>query len=290
MSTLTVVSYANRETSGSRNLRQSLELHNYDYKFLGEGEKWEGFMTKINAYLRFVTNADPEELVVLVDAYDVLAVGGPDELLRKWNSRLDKRPILFSSEINSGINNCTPLNAYWGDVQRPTNSFLNSGFIMGQAKDLKIALQYAVDSHEKDDQYAMCKFADRHPDVVELDTENNIIGTMLYDVFKYGWNNDTRRITYGDKTPVFIHIPADHVDFGLRMIYFGSRLLGQQFEEVRTVERLRIFVAKWSYGTVVIILTLISVAIYFFPRVTMITLLMLVIIVFFARWIVTKRT
>lgn len=278
-----VITYSNRDNAGERNYIKSLEKLGYNYSILGKGEKWEGFMTKIKAYLRYAEESEEEKLLVITDCYDVLAVRGPEVLLTKWKERKSNKPILFSSEVNSGINNCTSLDSYWGEKVRPKNSFLNSGFFMGKARDLVKTLRYAVESKEKDDQMAMCFFADERREEVELDTESKIVGTILIpDAFSYKMEGEKIRRIDTDTYPAFIHIPADHSDLGTRMDYFGKKILGDSYEGVPHWERLRILYNKMSTGSIIVGVIILTFLFYNFRgiSITVIITLLLALILF----------
>ena len=52
-----VLSYENeRNNEHKRLLEEKLKYYGYDYKFLGEGDEWKGFGTKIQAYQNFIKN------------------------------------------------------------------------------------------------------------------------------------------------------------------------------------------------------------------------------------------
>jgi len=277
---VTVVTYANHMTAGARNYKRTLERQGYvsadtsrtgrgRYVFLGEGEKWEGFMTKIRAYHAYVSAASSEELLCVTDSFDVLACGSPEELLQKWS--LVRRPILFSAEKVCLYNNCTSLNRWWGDRKRPWNQYLNSGFFMGKARDLKVALDYALNAGTEDDQIAMCKFAEDRPDMVELDTAFNIAATMTYDFFEFScltMSSGAPRIHYKpyNTYPVFVHIPADYADIGSRMDHYGECLLGADYEAESQIERFRILYNKSTWLNLTILAVVIFVVWWFFPK------------------------
>ena len=52
-----VLSYENELNNDHKKLLEDkLKYYGYDYKFLGEGEEWKGFGTKIQAYQNFIRN------------------------------------------------------------------------------------------------------------------------------------------------------------------------------------------------------------------------------------------
>src|SRR6188508_1179063 len=93
-----VLTVATRETSTLRNAVASLCKFKYNYRVLGLGQPWLGYPTKIRLYhdalFSIMTEVDPNQIVVLMDAYDAIALREPyglDTLFEKFG-----QPILLS--------------------------------------------------------------------------------------------------------------------------------------------------------------------------------------------------
>jgi len=93
---------------------------------LGLGAKWEGTHTKMELYYEYVKRLHPEQMVMTIDAYDVIL---SPELL-SLTKRLPEDYITFNGEVSN-----------WPDFsigglypEGGTLPFLNSGVFVGKAK------------------------------------------------------------------------------------------------------------------------------------------------------------
>jgi hypothetical protein len=77
-------------------LKQTAEEWGYQLSILGWKQPWKGFAWKIELYTQELRSIPRDEIVICVDAYDVIAVGPPEEAMSKF---LDMHhPVVFSGQ------------------------------------------------------------------------------------------------------------------------------------------------------------------------------------------------
>jgi len=162
-----------------------------------EGQIWEGWASKVNAYLRFVKSVPAHDVVVMTDS-DAFWNGGhmtAEELLNRWDQARDGKPIVAMAEKHCWVGRpCErdDLAAYYPEVAehavRPP-SFLNAGAVAGRAGAVAHALEWMKESHDAeqaeasrrgfsvafDDQRLMAKFRASNPGDIALDTHGALL-------------------------------------------------------------------------------------------------------------------
>eukprot|EP00746_Dinoflagellata_sp_MGD_P164000 gnl/MRDRNA2_/MRDRNA2_92396_c0_seq1.p1 gnl/MRDRNA2_/MRDRNA2_92396_c0~~gnl/MRDRNA2_/MRDRNA2_92396_c0_seq1.p1 ORF type:complete len:310 (+),score=59.68 gnl/MRDRNA2_/MRDRNA2_92396_c0_seq1:378-1307(+) len=190
-------------------------------KNIGAGKPWHGYVTKVKLMQDWVATLADDQYVVFVDGGDVM-YGGCDlgEMLARFRvlSRLTNAPVIMGAEYNchepptAGCANYPShgrdevLNAFhlkaedldswgsgpnWGGGHMALK-FLNSGFYMGQVKDLKplIAEWMALSSLPSSDQGWAAQVLQNRPDLLALD-----YGSMLVsNLFGVRLNKDDRQL------------------------------------------------------------------------------------------------
>ena len=206
-------------------LLTSLKKHNYSYEVLGLGKPWKGFKTKMENYLDGI-NRYNGEYAVFVDAFDVLCIKDADKLLATYKAKKRSMPIVVGTEIICFYEeNCGMDALDWYDAnqinggraaiekrlvkpepgrpyyQAPESVFLNSGFIMGPAEDLKHMFQSMMDSGDTDDQIAVINYMKGHMNKIDLDVEENLVRNKLKPRTKLPDED-------GQQGPAFVHFPG----------------------------------------------------------------------------------
>ena len=99
-----------------------------------------GQLSRLAATRRWLHTIPPRTLVVVLDAWDVLVLGSPSELLRKFKARgVD---VLISAELHFWPPDCEPRGAYPPAAQGAHFTFVNSGAYMGYAHALADAFDF----------------------------------------------------------------------------------------------------------------------------------------------------
>ena len=155
-----VITYA---THSERMFPQLMES-GYPIKVLGFGEKWESFLTKIKGVLSYVKTKNPDDIVVCIDAFDVVINRDPAKaewLFRDMNCgflvSLDATNPIYKLKFGTCIGNTTA----------------NMGLWMGYAKYIIPILEDIISRKCDDDQINFNAICSKY-DYIAIDTENKI--------------------------------------------------------------------------------------------------------------------
>ena len=215
-------------------LLTSLKKHNYSYEVLGMGKPWKGFKTKMENYLdgikRYVAEKGPYAVGIFVDAFDVLCIKDSAKVIASYKEKPRPMPIVVGTEIVCFYTENCSLDALdWYDhnnipggskaikesftkpeperpyYKTPTSVFLNSGFIMGSAEELRALFQGMMDSGDTDDQLAVIHYMKKNMDKIDYDIEEAMIRNKLDPRTKLPDED-------GTQGPGFIHFPGSRTD------------------------------------------------------------------------------
>ncbi len=170
----TVLYVATKSTPGLINYERSLEQFGYQYQRLGKGDKWGGWRYRMKVYQNACAARDPQELLLLTDADDMLCVKestGFVEQYQKFGT-----PIVIGADCVCGDGNCIPVTNYWKTRGDPESSYVyaNCGCIMGPAGALAQMWQWMYDEGSEDDQVALCHYVNKFPNQVTLDSKSQL--------------------------------------------------------------------------------------------------------------------
>ena len=230
-----VVSYDNNPTENTRFFIKTLENNVWDYKFVGEGETWKGFTSKVIGYNAFLSSIDPETIVVLSDARDVVCVRSPKAFIEAYSSF--QTDFIVSMELFCGGKTdvtdefvdaqCVPLVNYWKHyniLELPFRKFVNSGLIAGKAGSILKWLQFTIENKYDDDQFALCQYINKYPERISVDSDAILLHSSTFGVnagmqkiFLQAKDSPTLAELYG-RGAFFIHIPGIH-NKGQRTVY-----------------------------------------------------------------------
>jgi GR25 family glycosyltransferase involved in LPS biosynthesis len=244
------LSYEN-DLSNNQNaqiFKKTLEKYNWEYKFIGEGIKWNGFRDKVIGYYNFLNNnLIDDKIVVLSDARDVFCLKKSNFFIDQIKEIVEDKIIISSEmfllgrmnwseeEVSKAISKDpehfwqgVPLNEYWKFHEKnpiPFRKYLNSGLIVGKAKNLKTALKWIIDNNFNDDQLGFCNYTNKFPDLVYFDYEANILHTStsfvcgsLFDYNIQKQDSPTFHELLGFSN-YFLHIPGINLSKGQKYIY-----------------------------------------------------------------------
>jgi hypothetical protein len=188
---------------------------------LGWGEKWKGYYWKFRLMKNYISTLDDMEIVVFVDAFDVIPLYPEHVITEKFLQF--KKPIVISTELPP-----SNLLLYLGyrDIFTPyRNKYVNSGCYIGYVKYLKQMFRIMEFLHPKfhltDDQVILNKSLE-HPFFkknVALDAKNVLFLTLRTDenlLYQgkmngnnkyYRFHNGTVKWKLGD--PAFVHGPGN---------------------------------------------------------------------------------
>jgi hypothetical protein len=213
-----IVIYATHADGMYNILIDLLKKHGYPIQILGWGDTWQGFHQRTLVLHNYISQLDPNEIVVCLDGFDTLAIDTPTALMEKFYS-LDV-PCLWSSEYdNIGYKKCI-----FGGI-------LNGGMYMGYAGSLTFIYKTIIDEYgsnalDLDDQKIINDLYNRNvndfQDLITVDVDNLIFANISYEnPLNYLTNIGSSKINYvccGDERiinrrtgaqPIFISGPGN---------------------------------------------------------------------------------
>lgn len=245
-----VISYENDLSNNinSQLFKKTLEKHKWDFKFIGENTKWEGFKTRINGYYNFLQTFPEDKIVILSDARDVFCLRDSQLFFEKIENIINDKIIISAECFLLGHLNWNeeeikaaeakdpnhffqgvPLNSYWAYHNKTNNlpfrKYLNAGLIVGKAKNLLRAFKWIFDNNYNDDQLGLANYTNKYPELVHLDYEANILhtstGFVCGGLYKYSiQNKDIPMFTeLLGLSSYFLHIPGIIGSKGQKYIY-----------------------------------------------------------------------
>jgi hypothetical protein len=210
------------------NFINSLKKYGYDYSIIGKDVKWENFMTKIKGYLNYVKSLYSNQLIAIVDAYDVIATGPSDEFISRYKSY--GKSLVVGSEIYCGPA-CIPVDNWWKDKEKTKLQYANSGFFVGPVWHIIEVLEFMLSLNITDDQIAMCNYINTYPEKVALDIKTKLVANILPLDFHYlNFQNERIYHKYTDEYPLFVHTPGKYTDLMIRSNYVGSHVLEKDYQ------------------------------------------------------------
>jgi len=283
-SDLLVVAYITKYNNASRNLELSLKKYGYKYKFIGLEEKWRGFVKGKIASLTLFLSSIKNPVVCIVDGYDMLASGPPEELYEKYIET--KYPIIYGGEKFCFSYNGTPIKKYKNISFLKGRKFVNGGFCIGKREDIISMYEWIVTEGEKlgvnDDQKLIGMYINKYPNTVDIDIYQKIVFNTIttVDCGNFGMEYNRVRIKSFDTFPCFIHFPSSASDEHDRYNTYGRKILGKSFRSLYYVGTSLKFLANIPCYFIGIIL-IIAISGYFIPIKYTLPLLLLFISIMF---------
>lgn len=222
MSNIKLICVATDRNDWLNDWEQSVKKWKYNYKILGLGVKWEGFKTLMKLLIDFLENCDRDELICKTDSYDLIMIGPPKELFKKYKSKNKK--IVVSSENVCGPN-CIPTKMIIKNKFKP---HLNAGCIIGKAGDLLKMYKESIELCSYDDQVGITKYVQKNKDLFYYDSEQSITLNLNYsnEISKIKLLKNGRFLYKPtNEIPVIMHTPFIQKDFGARCNFTRSHAL-----------------------------------------------------------------
>ena len=95
MDKILLISYETDMTnSNSQLFKKTLENHNWEYIFIGNGNQWKGFRDRIIGYYDYLLSLDTNKIVILSDARDVFCLRSSDLLIDKIKDIINTKIII----------------------------------------------------------------------------------------------------------------------------------------------------------------------------------------------------
>ncbi len=189
---LRVVCVSTAMRSELKTLIKSAEELGFKFDVLGMNTKWMGLGSKVTMFADYLKDVDDNELVLFVDAFDVLLLPDAANIARIFaDSFTAAKVVLGGEKACSPDKSLTPVFPDL-DYNKPFQ-FLNSGSYIGLVKNVKMMLEDVssdIAEHHAftgaspmalDDQRWFTRYYLRNPGVAQMDVEGVMFHT-LHDI------------------------------------------------------------------------------------------------------------
>ncbi len=130
-----ICTVASKKHNNLDKLIQSCQQHQIDLQILGMKKPYYGNGTKLLRIKEYINKLKEDEIVMFVDAYDVLIVADKEVILQKFLSM--QSPLIMSTEKN-----CHPRHLIHQYPHSPTPfKYINAGGFIGYVHNLKTLLK-----------------------------------------------------------------------------------------------------------------------------------------------------
>lgn len=205
-----VITVATDDNNWLDDWKASAEKWGYKYTILGKGREWEGFSTKIKLIIEFLESREKNEIIVIVDAYDLILAGPPDELEKKFLSF--RSPIVAGGE-DVCIMNC---HKHSCKVNNERYKWVNGGCVVGYVENLIDMYKYTLKVSPQDDQIGVGKYMDENPELVSVDGNQMIVANIRSTVEIRCVKGERFQHKETNYIPVIVHMPFMYADLGAR--------------------------------------------------------------------------
>ena len=140
-----------------KELINSCNINNIDIQIVGKGTEWNGFITKWQLMVDYLTQIN-EEFVCLTDARDVLYMSDRNTIYNTFIENFDRDSIVFNGETQC---HPEPEFAKSHPNQHKKYKYLNAGCVIGNRKTLLEVAKQCIKLYETSgcdhDQYLIQK-------------------------------------------------------------------------------------------------------------------------------------
>lgn len=195
-------------------LVQSCKRHNVDLVTLGWGQKWKGFTWRFELLLEYLKSLDPNELVVFIDAYDVVVLQDAEVIEKRFHElqgKTEAKLIVGWERAKSPLIEGLSLLIF----RKCKGTRLNMGTYMGYCKDIYAILKDVCSMYNckdvKDDQVLFTKYCGVKPSRIHIDTGLDLFFVINGALKHLDMQRDGISIVNGSvhinggKTPCFFH-------------------------------------------------------------------------------------
>ena len=209
-------------------LRESCDRYNFKLNLIGWGEQWQGWMWRLKETIAALqTHADTmgdDDLVCVVDGYDVLMMEDADELQRRYvEITQGGKQVVFA--VDNPLNEPLAGIFEWFvfGVCGPHKKNVNAGVCVGPVKQCHMLLSkmaaYGLRSGQSDDQIilnAVCADLLGTPQLLVVDTQGDLIFNatcrvpipgLLVGKCHFGLSDGFRNPRTG-RVPCILHAPG----------------------------------------------------------------------------------
>tara|TARA_A100001015_G_scaffold205127_1_gene229335 strand:- start:1405 stop:2292 length:888 start_codon:yes stop_codon:yes gene_type:complete len=213
-SNLQIFTVATHENHHLDRLKRSAEKHNINLQVYGLGKSFPALGMKRLLMHEFLTQCDPNDMFMFVDAYDVIFLAGEDEILAKYKEHYDNQ-IVFSAEQNLGMYTIDDIYYFLKyPISNKRYKYLNTGSIIGPVKKgIEIFESVGLDKpNEPCDQVPVLRYFTHNPSALTLDCDHHLFGVnggrAGLEERDYKFEKDRLYSVQTKTWPILFHVPG----------------------------------------------------------------------------------
>jgi hypothetical protein len=147
-----VITVATENCGYFETLKQSALQHNYELIVLGYGQKWKGFGWRLKLILNYVKTLPFDEIILVVDAYDVILLRNSQELLHEFLAKKQKFICGAFRKLNGVFGKVQELEFGKSkkDLPPPYNNLCAGTWITYAGYAVKLYDEYEIDDNDDD--------------------------------------------------------------------------------------------------------------------------------------------
>ena len=188
-----IVTVANKSDGYYEILKKSCIRNGCELTTLGFGEKWGGFVWRLELIQEYLKSVNPYDIIIIIDGFDVIMTEHIDVFIDKYN-KIDKSIVIGISNLNA-LSRYMCKRVFKSIKYNQKQYFLCAGMYVGYAIDLatmyNLINQYLGFKNYNDDQVLLCKFLNSTNPIIQDFIKSKIILDTEVTLF----NNTTRKST-----------------------------------------------------------------------------------------------
>lgn len=202
-----VVTFATNDQGYFRALKVSCERNGLRLVVLGWKKQWTGYMDKPQAVMRYAQTLDPSEMLIVVDAFDVIILQPEAEILLRYQKITDQdrnRVVVGIDNVNGSLIVSKLLNLIFRSSCYSRN--INTGVMIGPASTIAFIFKSMcanAGSVTSDDQKIFNQLCSKLANKITVDDSGDIIFTSC--VFR---SPGPRPLSRNGKSPCIVHAPG----------------------------------------------------------------------------------
>jgi hypothetical protein len=188
-----VVTVANKSDGYYEILKQSCVQNGCKLTTLGFGEKWGGFVWRLELIQKYLKSISPYDIVIIIDGFDVVMTEHIDVFIDKYN-KIGKSIVIGISNLNT-LSRYMCKRVFKSIKYNQKQYFICAGMYVGYAADLSTMYdlidQYLGFKNYNDDQLLLCKFLNSSNPIIQDFVNSKIALDTKVTLF----NNTARKST-----------------------------------------------------------------------------------------------
>ena len=151
---------------------------------LGKNKKWDGFITKIKLIYKYLKTLNDDDIVCIIDAYDILPTKNIHHLEKRFVKIMDKNPKV-KMIIGYDKNDSDTIESFSQDLFGSVDGKrINGGNYIGYVKNILDIYRIILQNEDfEDDQIELTKYANKFPEHIYID-KNKILFNVVNQPLK----------------------------------------------------------------------------------------------------------